>query len=368
MEIPFVDLKKQYQNIKSEILPRVENIFEESSFILGKQVLNFEKKVSQYLGQNSLGCASGSDALLLSLMAMGVKEGGEIITTPFTFFATAGAIARLGAIPVFVDIDKETYNINCFNIESAISEKTKAILVVHLFGQCANMEKVMSIADKHNLKVIEDACQAFGAEYRGEKAGTIAHFGCFSFFPTKNLGGAGDGGLVTCKSENDLETIKKLRVHGAKHKYFYEMIGLNSRLDALQAAVLDVKLAYIDNWNNKRREIANKYTNALNEFVHTPKEAQDTKHIFHQYVILTKYRDKLLSYLQEKGILAGIYYPLPLHLQDCFKNLNYSKGDFPISEQVCTEILSLPIFPEMTDIQVAYVIDMIKEFFNHNTK
>ncbi len=361
--IPFIDLKKQYQNLKSEITPRVEKVLEESSFILGEVVENFEKNVSDYLGQKSLGCASGSDALLLSLMAIGIKMGDEVITTPFTFFATAGAVARLGVKPVFVDINENDFNIDVSKIEAVITKKTKAILIVHLFGQAVDMDSIMSLAKKHNLKVIEDACQAFGAEYKGKKVGTIGDFGCFSFFPTKNLGGAGDGGLITCKSLIDYELIKKLRVHGSKNKYFHEYIGINSRLDAIQAAILDVKLAYVDNWNEKRREIASKYSKELSDFVRTPQRNDYAKHIYHQYAVLTDRRDESLSRLQENGVAAGVYYPLPLHLQDCFKYLNYAQGDFPITEEVSKQILSLPIYPEMTGAQIDYVIKSMKSFF-----
>ena len=367
MIIPFVDLKKQYQDLKTEIMPAVEKVFEEGSFIMGDEVKKSEKNVSDYLAQESLGCASGSDALLLSLLAMEIKAGDEIITTPFTFFATAGAIARLGAVPVFVDVDVDTFNIDCSKIEKAINEKTKAILVVHIFGQCTDMDKVMMLAKKYNLKVIEDACQAFGAEYNDKKAGTMGDFGCFSFFPTKNLGGAGDGGLITCRSQEDLEKIKKLQIHGSKKKYFHELVGVNSRLDSLQAVVLSIKLRYIDEWNKKRKEIAGEYNKAFINLVKTPTEIPKGKHIFHQYAVLTKNRDNLLEHLQKNGVAAGIYYPLALHLQDCFKYLGYTKGSFPVSEQICDEVVSLPVYPEMTQSQIAYVIKIFTDFFKQRS-
>lgn len=363
LEIPFVDLKKQHENLKSEILSVVEKVLEEGSFIMGEHVQNFEKNISRYLGQESLGCASGSDALLLSLMAAGIKAKDEVITTPFTFFATAGAIARLGTKPVFVDIHKDTFNLDSSKLDAVINEKTKAILVVHIFGQSADMDSIMSLAKKYNLAVIEDACQAFGAEYKGCKAGMIGDFGCFSFFPTKNLGGAGDGGLVTCKSNADLELIKKLRVHGAEKKYYHDYVGINSRLDALQAVILDVKLKYIDAWHEKRSVIAEKYNSALKEMVQIPQVFEGARHIYHQYAIITDKRDLLQSHLRSKGIAAGVYYPLPLHLQKCFRYLGYQKGDFPVAEQVSNEILSLPLYPEMTDEQIEYVIKAVKEFY-----
>lgn len=362
-QVPFVDLVQQYHLLKTEILSSIERVFEQASFIMGEHVETFERHVSTYIQQEAVSCASGSDALLLSLMAMGIQPGDEVITTPFTFFATSGAVVRAGARPVFVDIDKETYNIDCTKIEAAITTKTKALLVVHLFGQSANMDAVLPLSKKYGLKVIEDACQAFGGEYDGKKLGTLGDFGCFSFFPTKNLGGAGDGGLVTCKSSEDLETIKKLRVHGAKKKYFHELVGFNSRLDAIQAAILDVKLPHIEEWNGRRRSIAQKYSDALHPQVQIPKEAPKAKHIFHQYPILVPERDKLFAHLEKQGIACAVYYPEPLHLQQCFANLGCIQGDFPVAEDVSQKILSIPIFPEMTDKQVASVIDAIKEFF-----
>lgn len=363
MEIPFIDLQKQYQNLKAEILPAVERVFAEGAFIMGEYVRNFEAKVSDYLGQPAIGCASGSDALLLALMATGLKPGDEVITTSFTFFATAGAIARLGATPVFADIDPDTFNISPDKISAAITPKTKAIIVVHLFGQCADLDKIGAIAKSNNLKVIEDACQSFGARLKGKQAGTIGDFGCYSFFPTKNLGGAGDGGLVTAKNPADLEILKILRLHGAKIKYYNELVGINSRLDALQAVILDIKLAYIDKWNGARQKIAGDYSRALAGVVAAPKVLAGAEPVYHQYAILTPQRDALLKHLQSKGIAAGVYYPSPLHLQPCFSNLNYAPGSMPVTERVCGEILSLPIFPEMTAEQVQYVIEAVRTFY-----
>ncbi len=363
MQVPFVDLKMQYQMLKAELDEAVFNILTEGTFIMGEPVTAFEEQVSRYLGTKALGCASGSDALLLALMASDIQPGDEVITTPFTFFATAGAIARLGAKPVFVDIDPQTFNLDPVQTERAITEKTKAIIPVHIFGQVADMDMVTALAKKYALKIIEDACQAIGAEYKGKKAGTLGDYGCFSFFPTKNLGGAGDGGLLSCTSVEGYDRVKYLRVHGAKVKYFHDTVGINSRLDSLQAAILGVKLKYLDDWNAKRQAIADLYTQALSSYLTTPYVSSETKHVFHQYVVLADNRDEFMNYLNERGIATGVYYPLPLHLQKCFTHLGYSEGDLPVSESVSKKILSLPVYPEMTDEQVNYVISTISGFF-----
>ncbi len=364
MQIPFVDLKTQYKNIKKDIDQSLFEIIENGTFILGKPVEEFEKNISSYLDAYSLGCASGSDALLLALMASDIKEGDEVITTPFTFFATAGAVARLGAVPVFVDIDEKTFNIDPVKVEQAVSDKTRAIIPVHIFGQSVDMDPVLEICERRNLTLIEDACQAIGAEYKDKKAGTMGRFGCFSFFPTKNLGGFGDGGLITCKNEEDYKLLKKLRVHGSEKKYFHDVIGINSRLDAIQAGVLNIKLKYLDEWNTRRVEIAQKYSESLKDLVQTPYVIKDAEHIYHQYAILTKDRDTLLAHLNQNGISSGVYYPLPLHLQKCFEYLGYKEGYLPVSEKVSKEILSLPIYPEMTEAQVEYIINTVRSFFS----
>lgn len=364
MAVNFFDITRQNSELKDKLSIAISNVINSGRYILGQVVSDLEKEFAKYCGtKHAVGVASGTDAIHLALRAAGIKTGDEIITSPFTFVATIEAIVYCGATPVFADIEPKTFNIDVSKIEGKLSNKTKAILPVHLYGLAAEMDKIMAIAKKHNLKVIEDACQAFGAEYKGKKVGTIGDFGCFSFFPTKNLGGAGDGGLITCKSLIDYELIKKLRVHGSKNKYFHEYIGINSRLDAIQAAILDVKLAYVDNWNEKRREIASKYSKELSDFVRTPQRNDYAKHIYHQYAVLTDRRDESLSRLQENGVAAGVYYPLPLHLQDCFKYLNYAQGDFPITEEVSKQILSLPIYPEMTGAQIDYVIKSMKSFF-----
>lgn len=363
MRVPFIDLPKQYQSIKKDIDNAIKGAVESGQFIMGDTVKNFEEQMSEYLDSKVVSCASGSDALLISLSTAGVKSGDEVITTPFTFFATAGAIARLGATPVFVDIKSDTYNIDPDLIEKKITERTKAIIPVHIFGLVAEMEKITKIAKKYSLYVIEDACQAIGSKYKDQNAGTFGDFGTFSFFPTKNLGAYGDGGLISVKDEDHYEYLKMFRLHGAKKKYFHDFIGVNSRLDAIQAAILSVKLKYLNEWNEKRRGIAKKYDRALSKIFKTPTVPQDRLHVYHQYPITVDERDDLQNFLKEKDISSSIYYPLPLHLQECFKYLGYHEGDLPISENTSRSILSLPIFPEITDQQIDYVIKTLKEYF-----
>lgn len=367
-KIPFIDLKREYKLIKPKINRAIDNVVMSGNFILGDEVEIFEKNISKYLGAKALSCASGSDSLLLSLMALDVKQEDEVITTPFSFVASASNITRLGARPVFVDIEDKTFNIDAKKIKKAITKRTKAIIVVHLFGNPADMDTIVKIAKKHKLAVIEDACQAIGAEYKGKRVGTIGDLGCFSFFPTKNLGGYGDGGLVVAKKKNHYDLIKKLRVQGADKKYFHEIIGLNSRLDTVQAAILNVKLAYLNKWNRERKVIARKYSTLLKDVIVVPQVDKDCQHVFHQYAILSKNRDKLLNYLHKNGIAAGVYYPMPLHLQKCFSYLGYHKGDLPITEKVSREIISLPIFPGLREEEVKYVARAVKEFIHTNYK
>jgi dTDP-4-amino-4,6-dideoxygalactose transaminase len=364
MKVPFLDLKRQYNAIKKEIDEAVFSVLSNTQFILGPEVKNFEEKVAAYCGTKfATGVASGTDALLLSLRACGVNPGDEIITTGFSFFASAGVISRLGANPVFVDIDPETYNINPDQIEKKITPKTKAIMPVHLFGQCADMDPIMDIAKRHSLKVVEDAAQAIGAEYKGRKAGAIGDFGCFSFFPSKNLGGAGDGGMVVTNDPDMAEMVRVLRVHGSKPKYYHSIVGYNSRLDTIQAAILSVKLKYLDEWTKKRRKHAEVYNSALKDLeMITPKEESFNYHIYNQYTIAVKNRDELRNYLKEKQIGHDIYYPVPLHLQECYKFLGYKKGDLPVSEKKAEEVVSIPIYPELTEDEQEYVITTIKEF------
>jgi dTDP-4-amino-4,6-dideoxygalactose transaminase len=364
MKVPFLDLKRQYGAIKKEMDEAVFSVLSNTQFILGPEVKSLEEKIAVYCGTKfAIGVASGTDALLLSLRACGVKSGDEVITTGFSFFASAGVISRLGANPIFVDIDPETYNINPDQIEKKVTPKTKAIMPVYLFGQCANMDPIMEVARKHNLKVIEDAAQAIGAEYKGKKAGAIGEFGCFSFFPSKNLGGAGDGGMVVTNDPELAEMVRILRVHGSKPKYYHSTIGYNSRLDTIQAAILSVKLKYLDDWTKKRREHAEVYNSAFKDLdMITPKEENFNYHIYNQYTIAVKNRDELRNYLKEKQIGHDTYYPVPLHLQECYKFLGYKKGDLPVSEKKAEEVVSIPIYPELTEEEQEYVISTIKGF------
>ncbi|MCK4427396.1 MAG: DegT/DnrJ/EryC1/StrS family aminotransferase [candidate division Zixibacteria bacterium] len=364
MKVPFLDLKRQYSTIKKEIDEAVFSILSNTQFILGPEVKSFEEKVTTYCGTKfAIGVASGTDALLLSLRACGVKQGDEVITTSFSFFASAGVISRLGANPVFVDIDAETYNINPDQIEKKISPKTKAIMPVHLFGQCTDMDPLLKIAKEHNLKVVEDAAQAIGAEYKERKAGTMGDLGCFSFFPSKNLGGAGDGGMVVTNDPEMAEMIRILRVHGSKPKYYHSTIGYNSRLDTIQAAILGVKLKYLDDWTKKRRKHAEVYNSAFKDLdMITPKEESFNYHIYNQYTIAVKNRDELRKHLKEKQIGHDSYYPVPLHLQGCYEFLGYNEGDLPVSEKKAEEVVSIPIYPELTEEEQGYVISTMKEF------
>lgn len=365
MNIPAFDLKRQYKKLSSELLPVLEEVMAKGQFILGENVELLEKGLADYCGTKyAVGVASGTDALLLSLEALGIGEGDEVITTPFTFFATSEIISLLKAKPVFVDIDSKTFNIDPNKIEDAITPKTKAIIPVHLFGQMAEMDDIEYLAEKYNLYVIEDACQAIGAEYKGKRAGSIGNTGCFSFFPTKNLGAYGDGGLITTNDEKLYEKIKLLRVHGSRKKYYHELIGHNSRLDEIQAAILRIKLKYLDHWIERRIEIAKIYSEGLKDLdIIVPEVKPYVKHVFHQYVIRTKNRDELQEYLANKGIGTAIYYPLPLHLQECYKDLGYREGDFPEAEKASKEVIALPMWPELTNEEVDYIIESIREFF-----
>jgi dTDP-4-amino-4,6-dideoxygalactose transaminase len=366
MKVPLLDLKAQFNPIKSEVMSAVEAVFESQQFINGPQVKELEKQIAAYSGcKAGIGVSSGTDALLCALMALGIKAGDEIITTPFTFFATAGCIWRVGAKPVFVDIDIKTYNIDVDKIERAITKKTKAIMPVHLFGQVADMDPIMEIAKKYNLFVIEDACQSIGASYKGRKAGSIGTIGCFSFFPSKNLGTAGDGGMIVTQDAVLGEQLEIMRGHGSKPKYFHQVVGGNFRLDTLQAAILLVKLKHLDNWSEARRSNAAKYDNLLKSMhsIVRPHIEPHNVSIYNQYVIRVPKRDELRKFLTEKGIGTEIYYPLSLHEQTCFKELGHRKGDFPESEAAAAETVALPIYPELTDEQITYVSESIKSFY-----
>lgn len=367
--VPLLDLKAQYATIKDEIRETVDRVIESQYFILGPDVEALEQEIADYCQcRFAIGVSSGTDALIVALMALDVGYGDEVITTPYTFFATAGSVARLGAKAVFVDIDPLTYNINPEAIEAAITDKTKAIIPVHLYGQMADMDPIMAVAQRHNLPVVEDAAQAIGSEYKGRRAGSIGDLACFSFFPSKNLGGFGDGGMVTSNNEKLAERVHRLRNHGYSKKYYNQEVGGNFRLDALQAAVLRVKLPYLDGWSEGRQQNADTYRQlfALAELpdVVMPTALPEYRHIYNQFVIRCSQRDELLAVLKERQIGCEIYYPVPLHLQECFEDWGYSPGDFPVSEQAANETLALPIYPELTDNMQTVVVTAIADFYN----
>lgn len=397
-EVPLLNLNAQYESIKDEVKQAIDKVLESQYFILGPEVKDFEKQMADYCQtEHAISCASGSDALLLSLMALDIGPGDAVITTPFTFFATAGAIARLGATPVFLDINPITYNIDSVQVEEFLAgenslnkklnidaESVKAIIPVHLYGQMADMDPIMELAEYHNIRVIEDAAQAIGSEYKGLNAGSVGNFGCFSFFPSKNLGGYGDGGMVTTNNDEMAEKLKVMRLHGAKPKYHHSLIGINSRLDALQAAVLKVKLKYLDEWSKARRQKALHYNklfekaelvqqvkpSPLNNNVSTsdkitlPMEVEgspenDGRHIYHQYVVRTGARKKIIEALDANNIGYSIYYPVPLHEQECFEYLGYTPADCPVSSNCSKTTLALPIYPELTGEQQEFVVETI---------
>lgn len=376
MRVPLLDLKSQYKKIKKEILKVTEEIFESQHFILGPRVEALENEIADYcVSKHAIGVSSGSDALLISLMAANIGPKDTVITSPYTFFATAGSIARTGAKPVFVDIDPDTYNISPECIERVVDSLTsmeqarlKAIVPVHLYGQCAEMDPILNIAQKYNLFVIEDAAQAIGAEYKKKRAGSMGDFGCFSFFPSKNLGAFGDGGIVTTDSKDLYDKLCTLRAHGSNPKYYHKVIGGNFRIDALQAAIVSIKLKYLDNWTKARQENARRYrelfTDAgLEGVVKLPVEKQ-SRHIYNQFVIqVSEKRDALRQFLNDAGIGTEVYYPVPLHLQECFSYLNYKKGDFPVAEHAALHTLALPVFPELSEGQQVYVVEKIREFY-----
>ncbi len=358
MQVPLLDLKAQYAKIKSDVLKAVSEVLDSQVCIGGPKVAELEKQVAELSGcKYGIGMSSGTDALLASLMTLGIGSGDEVITTPFTFFATAGSIARVGAKPVFVDIDPRTYNINSALIEKAVTSKTKAIMPVHLYGQMADMDAIMAIAKKHNLAVVEDAAQAIGSVYKGKRAGSIGSFGCFSFFPSKNLGGIGDGGLVVCNDEKLAAKIRLMRDHGQNPTYYYHFVGGNFRLDPIQAAALLVKLPHLNEWSQARRKNAEYYNNKFSgTSIVTPYVHSDCTTIYNQYVIRIQNRDEIAAELRKNNIGCAIYYPVPLHLQECFAYLGYKAGDFPESEKAANEVLALPIYPELTDDMKAEVV------------
>ena len=369
MNVPLLDLKPQYQQIRDEVEPVIREICEAQAFILGPKVQECEAAVAEYCGAaHGLGVSSGSDALLIALMAEGIGPGDEVLTTPYTFFATVGAIARTGATVTFADIDPVTYNIAPAKLEAAITPKTRAIIPVHLYGQMADMDAVMAVAQKHDLVVIEDAAQAIGSEWKGKRAGSIGDYGCFSFFPSKNLGCFGDGGMVTMQDEKKALHAAILRNHGMDPKYYHKEIGGNFRLDALQAAVVTIKLRHLDGWTEARQANAVRYRRLFEEAgvlqsgaVSLPVEGEN-RHIYNQYIIRSTDRDGLLGHLRSRGIGCEVYYPVPLHLQECFRSLGYAEGAFPEAERAALETLALPIYPDLTDEMAAWVVDSIADF------
>ncbi len=398
MNIPLVDLKVQYKEIEKEVVEAVSRVLTSASYIMGSEVLEFEKEFAEYIGvKHAISVGNGTDALVIALMACGVGEGDEVITTPFTFFSTAESISFVGAIPVFVDVEKDTYNIDPSKIEEKITEKTKAIMPVHIFGQPTKMDEIIKIAKTHNLKIIEDAAQAVGAEYKGKKVGTIGDVGCFSFFPTKNLGCAGDGGIITT-SDDDIATIARaLRAHGSgengqkaynllngiseniksseEHddtvynplKYYNYLIGFNSRLDTIQAAILRIKLHSIDNWNEARRKNAKTYDEKLKETDLTlPVIIAECKSAYNMYVVQAENREEVINKLKEKGVNTGVYYPVPMHLQKVYKGLEYKEGDLPVAEYLSHRTFAIPVFPELSLEQKGYIIDVLKDITLNN--
>ncbi|MCX7817595.1 MAG: DegT/DnrJ/EryC1/StrS family aminotransferase, partial [Kiritimatiellae bacterium] len=363
MNVPLLDLKAQYAAIRSEVEAAMREVVESQVFINGPQVGALEAAVAAYCGvPHAVGVSSGTDALLVAMMAEEIGAGDEVVTTPYSFFATAGSIVRLGAKPVFVDIDPVTFNLRSDLVAGAVTARTRAILPVHLFGQLAEMGPILEVASRHHLVVIEDACQAIGAEHRGRRAGGIGDYGCFSFFPSKNLGGFGDGGMVTARDPAKAECVRLLRMHGMHPKYVHRKVGGNFRLDTLQAAVLLAKLRHLDNWTQARRRNAARYDRMFAEagltvrgLVRTPVTVTD-RHVFNQYVIRAERRDALVEHLRGCGIGCEIYYPIPLHLQECFRGLGYGPGDFPEAERAAKETLALPVYPELTDEQASAVV------------
>lgn len=393
MNIPLVDLKAQYKIIEDKAVKAVGEVLSSANYIMGKDVIEFEKEFAEYVGaKHAISVGNGTDALVIALMACGVGKGDEVITTTFTFFSTAESISAVGAIPVFVDVEKDTYNIDPLKIEEKITEKTKAIMPVHIFGQPAKMDEIMAIAKKHNLKVIEDAAQAVGAEYKGKKVGAIGDVACFSFFPTKNLGCAGDGGIITTSDDNISTIVKALRTHGSGEngqkaynllnninedikvseghddtvynplKYYNYLIGFNSRLDTVQAAILRIKLRHIDSWNEIRRQNAKMYGEKLKETSLTlPVIIEEGKSVYNMYVVQSENREEVINALKEKGISTGVYYPIPMHLQKVYKDLGYKEGDLPVAEYLSHRTFAIPVFPELSIEQKDYIVKSVVE-------
>jgi len=368
MNVPLLDLKAQYATIRQEVIAAVTDVLESQVCILGPKVAELEQRIAELSGcKFAVGVSSGTDAILCSLMSLGIGPGDEVITTPFTFFATAGCIARVGAQPVFVDIDPCTYNIDPRLIEAAVTSRTKAIIPVHLYGQMCDMDPIMEVANRHNLHVIEDAAQAVSATYKGRKAGSVGTLGCFSFFPSKNLGGAGDGGMIVTSHEALYQRLKMMRTHGAKPKYYHKFVGGNFRLDPIQAAILLVKLSRLEAWTKARCGNAIAYNRCFRgSAVRTPFVRPDCASIYNQYVIRVQNRDALMAHLKTNEIGTEVYYPLPLHEQECFRSLGYHSGDLPSAETAAREVLALPIHSELTPAQLEHVANEVLAFTNAN--
>jgi dTDP-4-amino-4,6-dideoxygalactose transaminase len=368
--IPLLDLKAQHRSIREEVLAEVTRVIDSQKFILGDDVKSLESEIAEYCStKHAIGCASGSDALLLALMALDIGPGDKVVTTPYTFFATVGAICRLGAIPVLADVESDTFNLDVAKVSEALAKHSgvRAILPVHLFGGCVDMGPLCSLAAEQGIPVIEDAAQSIGSEYQGRRAGSIGHIGCFSFFPSKNLGAYGDGGMLTTNDDGLAEKLRALRVHGTRRKYYHDWVGVNSRLDALQAAVLRIKLRHLDGWTEGRQRNANLYRQIIRDLripVNVPIEKPyQSRHIYNQFVIVGERRNELQAYLKEHGIGTEVYYPLPMHMQTCFLDLGYQAGDFPVSERLANESLALPVYPELQPEDIEYVCHTLKQFY-----
>ncbi|MBI9017454.1 MAG: DegT/DnrJ/EryC1/StrS family aminotransferase [Phycisphaerae bacterium] len=364
MKVPLLDLKEQYETIRAEVEPAVLELMASQMFVLGKPVAQLEETLAAHSNcAFGIGVSSGTDALLCALMAMDIGYGDEVIIPTFTFFASAGVVARTGATPIFVDIDPETFNLDLEKTKAAITSKTKAIMPVHLYGQMVDMKPLMAIAKEHNIKVVEDACQSIGSEQNGERPGEIGDCACLSFYPSKNLSAFGDGGMILTQSEEFAQKCKYMRMHGEDQRYYHSMIGGNFRLDAFQAMILNIKFKYLDGWAQKRRDHAAIFNRLLCDEVKTPVIKPGNTSVYNQYVIRAPRRDELQAYLAEHEVGSGIYYPVPLHLQECFKHLGGKVGDCPVAEQACKEVLALPVYPELADEKVIYAAGCINDFY-----